>query len=90
MRKLLEELWYGNIYPDSDCRDLKKETKELMKYIADHHDNLLSTLNDKQRELFEKFDDCYAELTNIHERDIFVYAFRLGGRIAIEVMSFDG
>ncbi len=89
MRKILEELWYGNIFPDSVCREETKEVKRLMGYIANHHDNLEATLTDKQKEILEKFDDCYAELTDINEREIFVYAFRLGARIAIEVMSLD-
>ena len=89
MRSILEELFYGNICPNTDCRSQDKETKQLMGYIADHHDNLLSTLNNQQKELLEKFDDCYNELTDINEREIFVYAFRLGMRIAIEVLSPD-
>ena len=44
-------------------------------------------LTDKQKETLEKFDDCYAELTEINEREIFVYAFRLGMQIAIEVLT---
>ena len=55
-----------------------------MEYIADHHSALNETLTDKQKEIFEKFNDCYDELTDINEREIFVYAFRLGMRIAIE------
>ena len=86
MRTILEELFYGNICPNTDCRNHNKETKQLMGYIADHHDNLLSTLNDRQKELLEKFDDCYNELTNINERKIFVYAFKLGMQIAFEVL----
>lgn len=89
MRNILEELWYGNICPDSGRSGVTKETKELMEYIANHHNNLQATLTDKQKEMLEKFDDCYAELTDINEREIFVYAFRLGARIAIEVMSLD-
>ena len=87
MRSILEELFYGNICPNTDCRSHDKETKQLMGYIADHHDNLLSTLNDQQRELLEKFDDCYNELPDINEREIFSYAFKLGMRIAIEVLT---
>ena len=87
MRSILEELFYGNICPNTDCRSHDKETKQLMGYIADHHDNLLSTLNDQQKELLEKFDDCYIELTDINEREIFSYAFKLGMRIAIEVLT---
>ena len=60
--------------------------KELMDYIADHHSALNETLTDKQKEILEKFNDCYDELTDINEREIFVYAFRLGARIAIEVL----
>lgn len=87
MRTILEELFYGNICPNTDCRSQGKETKQLMGYIADHHDKLLSTLNDQQKEILEKFDDCYNELTDINERDIFVYAFKLGARIALEMLS---
>ncbi len=87
MRSILEELFYGNICPNTDCRSRDKETKQLMSYIADHHDNLLSTLNDQQKETLEKFDDCYNELTDINEREIFSYAFKLGMRIAIEVLT---
>ncbi|MBQ9752885.1 MAG: hypothetical protein IJV81_08705 [Paludibacteraceae bacterium] len=60
-----------------------------MGYIADHHDNLLSTLNDQQKELFEKFDDCYNELTDINEREIFAYAFKLGAKLMLTVMLDD-
>lgn len=86
MRSILEELFYGNVCPNSDCRNNEKETKELMGYIADHHNALNETLTDKQKELFEKFNDCYDELTDINEREIFVYAFRLGMKIAIDVL----
>ena len=84
MRSILEELFYGNVCPNTDCRSKDKETKELIGYIADHHSALNETLTDKQKEIFEKFNDCYDELTDINEREIFVYAFRLGMRIAIE------
>ena len=86
MRSILEELFYGNICPNTDCRSNDKEVKELMGYIADHHDNLNQTLSDKQKELLEKFDDCYNELTDINERELFIYAFRLGARITLEVL----
>ena len=87
MRSILEELFYGNICPNTDCRSHDKETKQLMGYIADHHDSLLSTLNDQQKEILEKFDDCYNELTDINEREIFSYGFKLGARIMLAVVT---
>lgn len=86
MKSILEELWHGNICPSDNSRKTTKEVKALMGYLADHHDNLHATLTEKQKEILEKFDDCYAELTDINEREIFVYAFRLGARIMLEVM----
>ena len=87
MKSILEELFYGNICPNTDCRGNDEQTKELMVYIANHHDALKSELTDKQNEILEKFDDCWNELTDINEREIFVYAFKLGARIAIEILS---
>jgi len=43
MKSVLEELFYGNVCPNTDCRSKEKEVKELMGYIADHHDMFYST-----------------------------------------------
>ena len=89
MKSILEELFYGNICPHIDCRSSDKEARELMGYIATHHDALSEGLTDKQKEILEKFDDCYSELVGINERDIFIYAFKLGMKVAIEALSED-
>ena len=39
MKSVLEELFYGNVCPNTDCRSRDAETKELMSSIADYHDN---------------------------------------------------
>ena len=46
MKSILEELFYGNVCPNTDCRSKDKETKELMGYVADHHGTLLKELTD--------------------------------------------
>ena len=51
------------------------------------HDDLLKTLNDEQREIFEKFDDCWSEYASYDEEAIFTYAFNLGMQIAIETLT---
>ncbi len=87
MKSIIEEMWYGNVSPN-DCRGLTKEEKKLMGYVAEHHDRLEATLTDKQKEFFEKYDDCFSRLMAENEREIFKYAFCLGARITIEVMGF--
>ena len=89
MRSTLEELWHGNISPETDNRTNTPEMKRLMEYMARHHDNLLSSMTDEQKETFERFDDCWSEYASMAEKSIFVYAFRLGARIAIDVLAAD-
>ena len=88
MKSVLEELWYGNVCPDTECRKVTKEIKRLMGCIAEHYDKLKGTLTDEQKGILERFEDRYTELTDVNERKIFVYAFRLGARMAMEMMSF--
>lgn len=35
--------------------------KELMEYMARHHDDLLEIMTDEQKEVFEKYEDCWGE-----------------------------
>ena len=87
MKSMIKELWHGNICPQTDSRSNSTEMKELMEYMARHHDDLIKTMSDEQKELFEKFDDCWSEYTSLSEAAIFEYAFKLGIQIAIETLK---
>ena len=87
MISMIKELWRGNICPQTDSRNNSPEMKELMEYMARHHDNLLKTMTDEQKEVFEKFDDCWSEYMSLAEASIFEYAFKLGMHIAIETLT---
>ena len=41
----------------------------------------------EQKEIFEKFDDCWSEYASYAEEAIFTYAFKLGMQIAIETLT---
>ena len=87
MESIIKELWRGNIIPQDDSRNNSKEMKDLINYMARHHDDLLKEMADAQKEIFEKFDDCWSEYTSLGECAIFCYAFKLGMRIAIETLT---
>ena len=84
---VIKELWHGNICPQTDSRKNSSEMKELMEYMARHHTDLLKTMTDEQKEIFEKFDDCWSEYVSLAESAIFEYAFRLGVRLTIETLQ---
>lgn len=86
MKSILEELWYGNMSPGEDAYPKNDESKKLRRHIANHYDELGKELTAEQNIIFEKYNECYAELSGIIEREIFIYAFRLGAKMALEVM----
>ena len=83
----IKELWHGNIVPQDDSRNNSREMKQLMEYMARHHDDLLKSMTDEQKEAFEKFDDCWSEYMSLAEVAIFEYAFKLGARLTIEIQT---
>ena len=40
MKSMIKELWRENINPQEDSRNNSPEMKELMEYMARHHDDL--------------------------------------------------
>ena len=86
MKNILGELWHGNISPQEDSRNNTPEMKQLMDYMARHHDDLLKTLSEEQRDIFERFDDCWSEYASLAEEAIFVYAFRLGTSMMLDIL----
>ena len=38
MKSMIKELWHGNIIPQEDSRNNSKEMKELLGYMARHHE----------------------------------------------------
>ena len=87
MKSMIKELWHGNIIPQEDSRNNSKEMKELLGYMARHHENLEKTFTEEQKEIFDKFHDCWSEYMSLAEAAIFEYAFKLGMQIAIETLT---
>ena len=51
------------------------------------HEDLEKSFSDEQKEIFEKFHDCWSEYASLAEEAIFAYAFKLGGRLMLETLS---
>lgn len=84
---ILEDLYYGNLFPHEKCAKLDDEMKELNGLLNRNEEKLTATLFDEQKETFEKYKDCNREISEICERNAFLNGFRLGARIIIEVVN---
>ena len=82
---VIKELWRGNIVPQEDSRTNTKEMKELLGYIARHHEDLDKTFTTEQKKLYEKLQDCWDEYVSLAEEAIFEYAIKLGAQMMLEI-----
>ena len=51
MESIIKELWHGNIIPQEDSRANSKEMKELLGYMARHHEDLDKSFTVEQKEI---------------------------------------
>ena len=86
--KIIDELWYGNISPFEQCSRGDKQLKELLALIVRNKKELDASLTDKQKAIFEKFEDCVNEMNSITERNAFSCGFKLGMHIMAEASVF--
>ena len=72
----LEDLYYGNLFPQEKCARLDDEVKELLKLLNRNEEKLTATLTESQKETFEKYKDCKREISEICERESFIKGFQ--------------
>ena len=81
---LLEDLWYGNVNPHEAILTENRQYKRLLSLMGRNRDELAETLNDKQQETLEKYDEAMNEMHSLAEVEAFSYGFCLGVRLMIE------
>ena len=76
--------WINWIAPDQfNDKDLFR----IQELICRNEEKLRVTMSDEQKALFEKYTDCIREFQTMSDCLIFQNSFRLGARIAFEVMA---
>ena len=54
---ILEDLYYGNLFPHEKVSKLDDETKELLGLLNKNEEKLMATISNEQKETFEKYKD---------------------------------
>ena len=89
MKSVINELFHGNIVPLESGQTNTKEMKELLHFIARHHESLEQSFTNEQKAIFEKFQACWNEYVSYSEEAIFAYAFKLAARLMLEIQTFE-
>lgn len=84
---ILENLWFDNlVVQDVDIRKGSEQKKALAASVK-CEDVLRETLTEKQKEQFALCGERRNELLTVFEKEAFIRGFKLGARMAAEVLS---
>ena len=84
---ILEELYYGNIYPDSRVYSPNSPFVEAERLKNKNLDKLMSILNDEGKVTFEKYCDAESDIENITRYDTYTYALKFGILLMAEIFT---
>ena len=90
MKTILEEFAYGNISPEP--RFFKKDSHygRTMKTVSDNEEKLLSMLDENAQAMLKQFTEAQAEISLLSCVDRFIYGYRLGVLMTMEVFNGKG
>jgi len=89
VKSILEELYYGNIDPQSRCYLQGSHIFEVSSEMVNIEESLNDRLDGKEKEMFKRYVEAYAELMAASELDAFIVGFRLGARFAMDTFMSD-
>ena len=81
----IEELYYGNIEPQSYNPEFGTELKQKLNDLTELEKQIADKLSGDEKALFLKYMDIYIEFTSRSLSDTFVSGFRLGAKCAHDI-----
>lgn len=86
MRRMLEELYFGNINPNERQFLRGTDYDKALNTFSSSENKLTELLTGKEKSLLLDLVNAQSELDGITTVEHFIQGFRLGARIAIEIM----
>lgn len=85
MKRILEDLFYGNITPNDKEFIRDSRYGEAARAVAETEQKLLATLDSETKALFETHVSAQGDLVLLTAQEHFISGFRIGARMAAEV-----
>ena len=85
---ILEDFYYGKITPSERYTKSGSEYQKLSHKLSDDIDNLLSSINDKEKQLCEKIIDDIYKINSISEEECFISGFCIGAKLVWEITQY--
>jgi len=87
MSSILEEFARGNIRPETRFFKKGSEYDHTLKQVVDSEIALCALLNEQQKEALNIFIDAQMKLNDLSNIDRFIYAYRLGVLMTMEIFN---
>ena len=89
MKKILNELYYGNICPNEQVIMEGSDYAEALKTILGAEDFINRQLDKLGQAAFKRYMEAYTDMISITSREMFTQGFRLGLRMGVEATEDD-
>ena len=87
MEKIIAQLWNGNLEPVSHLEENNAEIRELVLLLQRNFDKLESILNEHQKDVFIKYNDCIQEYLILSTEQAFCDGFCYGTKLTVEALT---
>lgn len=87
MRRILEEFYYGNLNPNERSFIKDSAYSQVVRTISEKEEKLTELLEGKEKQLLLDLINAQSIADGTTAVESFIQGFRLGARIAIEIMS---
>lgn len=87
MKSILQGLYDGEIFPDELIVPKGNPYRSVNNTIGTEKEYIKSKLSEEAYKRFEELDDLYRQSSSIEAEASFIYGFRLGAMLMIEVFA---
>ncbi len=84
---VLKDLYWGNISPTERSIRPGSDYKKTSAQICEQIDRLLENLTPEEKHQLEAIDCLRNDMAAMAEEDAFIYGFRLGARMVLDVVG---
>lgn len=85
--QILEDLYLGDIRPNERFFKRNSQYAKALDEVVKVGDALTASLNEDEKKLFEDYMDAQREVTVLTDCETFCYAFKLGAKIMLDVLT---
>ena len=84
---ILEDLYVGDVRPNERFFKRNSQYAKALDEVVKVGDALTASLNEDEKKLFEDYMDAQREVTVLTDCETFCYAFKLGAKIMLDVLT---